>query len=89
MRPRVVSLEPVGRYADGSPRYAFATGLPSRGVRELPEPFSTAEEAGAHGRAVVIKYRQDAFPGGMGEVIGVTERFRQFRVVINVYYSNS
>jgi hypothetical protein len=87
---RILDLTPVGRYADGDPRYRFHTSYPGRGVRALPETFDTPEAAHAHGVEVVREYERADPYGNMGEVLGVTLSDEgKYRAVINTYHSNT
>jgi hypothetical protein len=55
----------------------------------LPTAFDTPEEAQADAERDVREYQQSHFPGGMGQVIGATEKDGKFHGVVCRYYSNS
>lgn len=85
----IVSLKPKDYYYGGDPIYEFTTSYPSRGVRKLQSGFDTPEEAWADAKTYMKNYLQGSWPGGMGQVIGVTERDGQYFGVVNTYYSPS
>lgn len=93
----LITLVPLGCYADGSPRYRFNTTFPTRGVRLLsegtqfglgvPEEFETPEQADEAGR----QYRASQEPyGAMREYIGVTRMENgKYGAVVNAYHSST
>ena len=89
MTIRVLDLTIKSRYVDGSPWYDFHTSFPSRGVRKLTESHPTKEGAFEQGKEYIRDYQKSSFPGGMGEVLGVTEVEGRYHAVVNTYYSNT
>lgn len=89
MAVRIVSMKPKGRYVDGSPYYEFTCGFPSSGVMVLPTAFATPEGAQLDAEVDMRAYQARTFPGGMGSVIGATERDGKFHGVVCRYYSRS
>jgi hypothetical protein len=86
---RTVTMDLVGRYADGSPKYRFHTSFPSSGVRLTGDAYPTREAAYEAAVAVVRAYEQRDIYGNMGEVIGVTQRQNGWHGVYNRYHSNT
>jgi hypothetical protein len=85
----ILDMNPVGYYADGSPRYSFTTSFPTRGVRVLKEGWADAHTAYAIGASAVDAWEARDRMGNMGHVLGVTKRDDGFHAVINLYHSNT
>jgi hypothetical protein len=85
----ILNMTPIGRYADGSPRYLFSTSFPSQGVRQVGGVHATPEAARAEGQAVLRAYERQDVHGNMGEVCGVVAVSGGYRAVINTYHSNT
>ncbi len=95
----ILDLTPIGRYADGSPRYRFSTSFPTSGVRAVGPAQPTPEHAYRVGKAILAAYEARDPLGNMGEVLGVVSvrtdgwaispEGAAFRGVVNLYHSNT
>lgn len=64
-------MRPIGRYADGSPRYSFQTSFPTNGVRTVGPCSPGMMGAAATGRDAVSEHARANWPCGMGDFLGV------------------
>jgi hypothetical protein len=86
---KILDLTPIGRYSDGTPFYNFHNPFPYSAPINLPEKFSSPEDAFEHGKKYISKYERDTFPGGMGACLGVVKIDDCYQAVISTCYSNS
>lgn len=86
---RLISMTPIGHYADGSPKWPFHTSLPSNGVRATGPIYPTPDEAQAEGMREIRTYELADRFGNMGELCGVAPVEGGYRAVINTYHSNT
>tara|TARA_R100001244_G_scaffold25113_1_gene25283 strand:- start:6772 stop:7059 length:288 start_codon:yes stop_codon:yes gene_type:complete len=89
-KTRIVSLAPVGYYADNSPIYKFNTSFPTSGVKSLKKGLDNLSDAEVAAEEVLKKHTNDNFPCGMGEVIGAVQKSNgKYYGVVNLYRSKS
>src|SRR4051794_29556155 len=86
---QILDMTPVGYYGDGSPRYSFSCGFPTRGVRTCRTVRATKELAFADAVQALGDYEKRDPYGNMGSVLGVKRQDTGFVGVYVTYHSNT
>ncbi|TLM63596.1 MAG: hypothetical protein FDZ69_12395 [Deltaproteobacteria bacterium] len=79
-----------GKWVDAETGEKIWNSLPNDGIVHSEGRSGEPEIAEQNGRAIIISYERQSWPGGMGQLLGITETAPGiYAPVISTYYSPS
>ena len=79
-----------GKWIEAETGVRVWNSLPNEGIVHAEGKSGQPEIAEQNGRAIIISYERQSWPGGMGQLLGVTELSPgMFAPVISTYHSGS
>ena len=79
-----------GKWIDAVTGERIWNSMPNDGTIHGEGTSATLEVADHNGREIIRRYEHQAWPGGMGQLLGVTETMPgRYAPVIAMYYSGS
>lgn len=79
-----------GKWVDAETGARVWNSLPNDGIVHVEGISELLDGAGLNGRAIILNYERQSWPGGMAQLLGVTETAPGlYAPVISKYYSGS